>query len=134
MATFRRFEEIEAWKLARRLTREIYDISSRGPLARDSSLRDQLRRSAVSVMSNISEGYGRDGRREFLQFLSIGKGSIGELRSQFYAALDANLINAAEFERLHALAQRTAAAISGLMAHLRTTPFAGSKYLPALKP
>ena len=128
MGTFRTFEDIEAWQLARRLTKEVYLASGRGAFGREFSLRDQIRKSAVSVMSNVSEGFERDGRREFLQFLSIGKGSVGELRSQLYVALDAGLIVTAEFEALNLLAQRTASAIAGLMRHLRSTPVPGPKF------
>ncbi len=71
MATIRRLEEIEAWRKARELTREIYEISKHGSFSKDFGLRDQIRRASVSVMSNIAEGYERNGSREFIQFLSM---------------------------------------------------------------
>ena len=82
MATIRRFEDIEAWKKARELNREVYRITRGDLFARDFGLRDQIRRSSVSVLSNIAEGFERDGNAEFKQFLYIAKGSAGELRAR----------------------------------------------------
>ena len=73
MATLRRFEDFDAWQKARELTREVYGFSKTGPLARDFGLRDQMRRAAVSVMSNIAEGFERGGTAEFLQFLAVSR-------------------------------------------------------------
>ncbi len=88
MATIKRFEDIEAWQEARELVRELYRITSAGPFARDFGLKDQVRRAGVSIMSGIAEGFERDGNKEFLQFLSISKGSCGEVRSDLYVAED----------------------------------------------
>ena len=81
MATFQKFEDIEAWQRARELTREIYTASNENPFSKDFGLRDQVRKTSVSIMSNIAEGFERDGTKEFIQFLSVAKGSSGELRS-----------------------------------------------------
>lgn len=89
MSRIERFEDIEAWKKARELTKRIYEITDRGNLARDFGLKDQIKRSSISIMSNIAEGFERDGDNEFRQFLSIAKGSVGELKAQLYVALDA---------------------------------------------
>ncbi|MBM3123272.1 MAG: four helix bundle protein, partial [Chloroflexi bacterium] len=88
MPTFRRLEDIEAWRLARELAREVYAVSGRPPFDRDFALRDQVRRACVSVAANIAEGYGRGGSQEFLQFLAVAKGSVSEVRSHLYLALD----------------------------------------------
>ena len=88
MATFSSFEEIEAWKLSRVLANKIYKVSMDGSFSRDYKLKDQINGSSGSVMDNIAEGFERDGTREFIQFLAIAKGSIGETRSQLYRALD----------------------------------------------
>ena len=85
MANIERFEDLEAWKKARETTKAIYAATSGGKFSRDFSLRDQIRSSAVSVMSNISEGFERGGDKEFRQFLAIAKGSAGEVKSQLYA-------------------------------------------------
>ena len=77
MTTFQSFEEIEAWQKSRELNREIYAFSKEGPFSKDFGLRDQIRRASVSIMSNIAEGFERGGTGEFVQFLSIAKGSAG---------------------------------------------------------
>ena len=82
------FEELLAWQKARRITKEIYLVTSVGKFAGDYGLKDQIRRAAVSIMSNIAEGYERGGRSEFHQFLIVAKGSCGEVRSQLYVAYD----------------------------------------------
>ena len=82
------FESLRVWHDARRLTARIYECSRTGTFSQDFGLRDQIRRAAVSVMSNIAEGYERGGRKEYLQFLRIAKGSIAEVRSQIYTAQD----------------------------------------------
>src|SRR5688500_16284579 len=100
MATIERFEDIEAWKRARLLTKAVYDISNAGPFARDFGLRNQIRRAAVSAMSNIAEGFERGGDHEFIQQLAIAKGSCGEVRSQLYVAFDLNYVTEEVFQKL----------------------------------
>jgi len=79
-------------------------------------------------MSNIAEGYERDGTREFIQFLSVAKGSTGEVKSHLYAALDQGYITQTEFEILSALAAETGSMIAGLMAYLKQSGLKGIKY------
>jgi four helix bundle protein len=81
MATLHRFEDIDAWRKARELTREIYACSGNGDFSKDFGLCDQIRRAAVSIMANIAEGFDRGGTKELANFLSIAKGSIGDGRS-----------------------------------------------------
>jgi four helix bundle protein len=119
MATFQSFEEIEAWQNARKLTQDIYDVSNSGPFSKDFGLRDQIRRASVSVMSNIAEGFERDGIREFIRFLTIAKGSVGEVRSQLYVALGQDYITKETFDRLFDLASETARMIGGLIKYLK---------------
>ncbi|MBM3331468.1 four helix bundle protein [candidate division WOR-3 bacterium] len=130
MATFRSFEEIDAWKKARELTRRIYDVTSKGTFARDCALRDQIRRACVSVMANVAEGHGRGGTREFQQFLSMALGSAGEVGSHLYVALDQGYIDDRGFRELAGLAQENARLIGGLARYLRTTERKGSKFKP----
>jgi four helix bundle protein len=106
MATIERFEDIEAWKRARVLTRKIYAVSRTGAFARDFGLKDQMRRASVSSMSNIAEGFERDGTGEFIHFLTMAKGSSGEVRSQLYVALDENYITQDQFEDLYRMLRR----------------------------
>lgn len=130
MTTLRSFEEIEAWQLARQLTREIYQASAHGPFARDFGLKDQIRRAAVSIMSNIAEGFERGGNREFVQFLSISKASTGELRSQLYVALDVGHIDQSQFNHLVDLTLQISKRLGGLMKYLQQSSYKGSKYKP----
>jgi four helix bundle protein len=109
-----RFEDLIAWQKARGFVAEIYRATNIGEFARDWDLRGQLRRSAVSVMSNISEGFERNRPREFYHFLSISKGSCGEARSQLYVALDAKYLSQSDFDRLRTQAEEVSRIISGL--------------------
>ncbi|WP_211341427.1 four helix bundle protein [Desulfoglaeba alkanexedens] len=109
---------MEAWKKARELAREIYAISNEGAFARDFGLRDQIRRAAVSVMSNIAEGFERGGDVEFRRFLAIGKGSAGEVKAQLYVALDDGLIDQGTFDALYKMATETGSLIGGFMRYL----------------
>jgi four helix bundle protein len=100
MATVSRFEELKVWQAAERLVRAIYSATNEGGFAKDFGLKDQTRRSAVSTLSNIAEGFERGTNREFIQFLSIAKGSNGELRAQLYVALGQEYISQTAFESL----------------------------------
>ena len=82
MAKIKRFEDIESWKKSRELAKSVYRITLNQRFARDFGLRDQIRRASVSILSNIAEGFERDGDKEFIQFLSLAKGSCGEVRAQ----------------------------------------------------
>lgn len=128
MAKIERFEDIVAWQRARHLTTEVYKISNQGQFAKDFGLRDQIRRSAISIPSNIAEGFERNGRKEFIQFLSIAKASAGELRTQLYLASDLGYITEHEFKEVFALTEETSKLISGLMTYLQKSEFKGAKY------
>ena len=121
MTGFKSFEEIDAWKKARELTNGVYDASKHGSFAKDFGLCDQIRRASVSVMSNIAEGYERKGVNEFVHFLSIAKGSAGEVRCQLYIARDQDYIDGKTFTGLSTMAIETSRMIAGLMNYLRKT-------------
>ena len=87
------FEDLEIWKDARALTREVYQLTRDSKFLKDFGLRDQIRRAAISVMSNIAEGFERGGNQEFVQFLYVAKASCGEVRSQLYVALDQGYVD-----------------------------------------
>ncbi|MFL6547489.1 MAG: four helix bundle protein [Povalibacter sp.] len=108
------FESLRVWHDARELVRHIYSLTKRGGFASDFSFRDQIRRAALSVMSNIAEGHERGGTREFAYFLSIAKGSSGEVRSQLYAAEDVGYIEPAEAAKLRGMAAEVARKIQAL--------------------
>lgn len=98
MATFKKFEEIQAWQKAREITKKIYLMSNQGEFVRDFSLRDQMKRASVSIMANIAEGHGRRTKTEFANFLNIARGSAVELQSHLYVALDLAYISQIEFD------------------------------------
>lgn len=109
-----RFEDLIAWQKARSLTSEIYQITNLPEFTRDFGLRDQMRRSAVSIMANLAEGFERYRSTEFHQFLSIAKASCAELPSHVYVALDANYIGKISFEELMLAANEVARLVSAL--------------------
>ena len=118
MAAITRFQDIEAWQSGRALAGDVYALCREGDLARDFGLRDQMQRAAVSVMANIAEGFGRQGRKELIQFLKIARGSCTELQSHLYLALDAGLMTKAQFSDLQAQADKTGRKISGFIHYL----------------
>jgi four helix bundle protein len=112
--SIRRFEDLIAWQKARELTKEIYLVTAKGAFARDRGLCDQMRRAAVSIMSNLAEGFDRGSRPEFHRFLVIAKGSCAELRSQLYVAIDAGYLTSDSSPRLITMTEELARIISGL--------------------
>jgi four helix bundle protein len=109
-----RFEDFRAWQKARMLTAAIYRVSREGTFARDFSLRDQIRSAAISIMSNIAEGFERGKPSEFHQFLCIAKASCAEVRSQLYIALDAQHIDETRFAELMNLAEEVGRLLGAL--------------------
>jgi four helix bundle protein len=128
MAKIERFEEIEAWKLARRATRLVYDATGRGKFSGDFALVNQMRRASISILSNIAEGFERQGNKEFLQFLAVAKGSCGEVRSQLYIALDQDYIDNRTFSEISEVLVETSRTISGFMKYLQESALRGSKF------
>ncbi|MBB6431681.1 four helix bundle protein [Algisphaera agarilytica] len=118
MALAEEFEDLVAWQKARELNRAVYAITRQGEFARDFALRDQIRRAAISVMSNIAEGFDRRSRAEFKQFLGIAKASCAEVRAQLYIALDAGYVDRDEFARFKHQAMEVSRVIGGLMSSL----------------
>ena len=127
MARIDRFEDIEGWKLARRVCNRVYDVSSNGVFSKDFALVNQIRRASVSIMSNIAEGFERDGNKEFLQFLSVAKGSCGEVRSQLYIASDRGYVDETTFNEMSGILTETSKTLSGLMKYLRQSDEKGRK-------
>jgi len=128
MASIQKFEDIEIWQKARKLCNEIYSSTLKGSFEKDFKLRDQINGSSGSIMDNIAEGYERDGKLEFRQFLSIAKGSCGEVRSQLYRALDRKHITSEEFNTLKLQAEEISKQLKGFMNYLNTSEFKGAKY------
>lgn len=119
MAKIERFEDIVAWQKAREMVKDVYRESSEGKFAKDYGLRDQLRRAAVSVMLNIAEGFARKTSREFTQFLVVAHGSVAEVQSALYVALDQSYLSQAQFESLYKRADETSKLIMGFSNYLR---------------
>ena len=128
MATFKRFEDIEAWQKSRILSKKINTITTYPLYKDDPDLRRQLKRSSGSAMDNIAEGFERGGKKEFIQFLSISKGSVGETRSQLYRSIDNELISQQQFDELILIAEDVSKMLEGLMSYLRGSDLKGPKY------
>jgi len=128
MPTYNSFEDLPLWKSAKELAILIYKITSKGNFSRDSGLRDQIQRAAISVSSNIAEGFERGTKQEFIQFLYIARGSCGELRSQLSIAKDIGYLDNEEFDGLYNATKKVSKQISGFIDYLRTTHILGQKF------
>ena len=121
MAGFKKFEEIKAWQKARKAAKKIYEVTSKNNFSKDFSLRDQIRRSAVSIMANIAEGQGRNTDKEFANFLNIAHGSVAETQSHLYIALDLEYITQNDFAETYGLLDEIGKMTMALMKHLRNS-------------
>jgi len=119
MTTAKRFEDLEVWQGARDVVNAVYKASSNGAFARDYALRDQIRRAAVSIPSNIAEGFSRHSNKEFIQFLFISKGSAAEVQSQLYTALDQGYISQEAFDKIYGQIEVVAKQLSRLITYLQ---------------
>lgn len=128
MSGFKRFEDIEAWQLARVLCKLIYSYIQREKFSKDYSTVNQINKSSSSIMDNIAEGFERGGNKEFIQFLYIAKASCGELRSQLYRVLDRNYINEEEFKDLFDRSLTISKKLGALINYLRNSDYKGTKY------
>ncbi|WP_418602293.1 four helix bundle protein [Hwangdonia sp.] len=128
MATVKQFEDLDIWKLARILCKDINKIANSTELRKDYKLYSQIDGSSGSVMDNIAEGFERNGNKEFIQFLSISKASCGETRSQLYRVFDRNYINKDEFNKLYDQTIILGKMIGGFMNYLKKSDLKGSKY------
>ena len=128
MGKIQKFEDILAWQKARELTREVYAHSKTGVFAKDFGLKDQIQRASVSIMGNVAEGYDRGGDKEFIQFLSVSKGSCGEVKSHLYVALDQQYINSPQFNQLYNSADEVGRLLGGFMAYLKQSDLRGRKF------
>lgn len=131
MATFDDFEDIDAWQKARELTRMLYHESSHGAIAKDFGLKAQLRKSAVSIMSNIAEGFERSSPAQFIYFLKVAKGSAGELRSQLVVAHDVGFVDTCVYDQLRGRTIEISRMINGLIGYLqrRSKPPPGNNFI-----
>jgi len=123
-----KFEDLEIWIKARELCRFIFEITEEFPFNKDYKFRDQIRSASGSIMDNIAEGFERGGNKEFVQFLSIAKGSLGETRSQSYRAFDFKYISQDALDKINIQAINLSKKISSLMTYLKQSEFKGSKF------
>ncbi|WP_412475949.1 four helix bundle protein [Flavobacterium sp. TBRC 19031] len=128
MSTVQRFEDLEIWQEARRLSKEIIVISNTTELNKDFKLKAQLKNSSGYVMDNIAEGFERNGNGEFRQFLSIAKGSAGEARSQLYRVFDNNYISEEKLTLLIREYEKLSIKIHNFITYLNKKDFKGTKF------
>jgi four helix bundle protein len=128
MATINNFEDLEIWQFGREICQLVWSLFETTPLGKDYELRNQMNRSSGSIMDNIAEGFERNGRREFINFLSYSKGSCGELRAQLYRAFDRNHISNEEFELLKEKTIIESKKIGAFMSYLVKSDKKGSKF------
>ena len=121
MAAFKTFEEINAWQNARVLVKDVYAMTRRGDFSKDFGLKDQIQRAAVSICSNIAEGFERRGNKEFINFLWIAKGSAAEVCSQLYNARDLGYITDERFKTMYDSTKQ----VGGMLFNLITVLSAG---------
>lgn len=128
MATIKKFEDIEIWQLARKLNKEMYPFLKSLIETKNYELNKQMEKAAGSIMDNVAEGFERDGTREFIQFLAISKGSIGEIQFQLYRALDRNLISEEQFSKFQNDSILIGDKIGKFMNYLNASDFKGKKF------
>lgn len=128
MATITKFEDLKIWQLARILSKKVYALTNKEPLALDFRLKDQMRGSSGSIMDNIAEGFERGSRFEFINSLSISKGETGELKSQLYRSLDNAYISEAIFNELYQDADILTKKTTNFILYLNSTKFKGQKF------
>jgi len=128
MATINRFEDLHIWQKAREICQNVFELCKHENFARDFILKDQIKRSSGSVMDNIAEGHGRDGNTEFKHFLSIAKGSLNEVKSQLYRALDSCYIVTLEFNDVYEKCDKLAARIGKFIQYIKSSDYKGTKF------
>jgi four helix bundle protein len=128
VATITKFEDLEIWQEARKLSKEIIFLSKNTELKKDFKFNAQIKDSSGSVMDNIAEGFERNGNLEFRQFLSIAKGSAGETRSQLYRAYDNNYIDEEKLKYLITEYEKLSVKIHNFITYLNKKDFKGTKF------
>ena len=122
------FEDLRVFQSAKELTIRIYKITKEDPFGRDFALKDQIQRAAVSILSNIAEGFERGTNADFIRFLYISKGSCGEVRAQLIVAKSLQYINQRTFEDLTTLCRSVSSMIWSFINYLKRSPYPGPKF------
>jgi len=128
VATYERFEDLPVWREARTWAGQIYQLTRKGPFRDDWGLSQQIQRAAVSVMSNVAEGFERGSNREFIRYLFIAKGSTGEVRSQLYLALDLDYITQSEFQAAHRQCISISQQLGNFIGYLKNSEYQGAMF------
>jgi four helix bundle protein len=128
MAKIEKFEDLEIWQKARELNKQVLKIFKYPALSKDFEMVRHIKRTSGSIMDNIAEGFDRDGNTEFRQFLSISKGSVGELKSQLYRCIDAEYIEQIEFDNLYRLSDDISKMSASLISYLNNSELKGLKF------
>ena len=128
MGSIKSFKDIKAWQRGMQLTRDVYHATQKTPFSRDFPLRNQLWRAAISIPSNIAEGFEREGTKEFIQFLTIAKGSTGEVQTQLQIAFDVGYLTETQFKSMDSLCNELIFLISGFLRYLRSSGISGNKF------
>ena len=134
MAKVDKIEDIVVWQLAIELTNAIYTITNNNVFNKDFALRDQIRKSAISIPSNIAEGFERNSTNQFLYFLVIAKGSAGELRTQLLIAKNQNYISQSEFEKINKDALEVSKKLGAFITYLKEFKLKQSQNIKPLQP
>lgn len=121
MSKIEKFEDIQSWQKARELTKKIYKVTKKTQFFKDFSLRDQVRRTAVSIMANIAEGFARRTNKEFINFLTVAHGSAAELQSHLYVTLDEKYISELEFQDLYINTDEVSRMLQGFSTYLKNS-------------
>ena len=128
MSKVERFEDLKTWQLARELCQIIHKLTLKDQFSRDFKLVGQIKSSSGLIMDNIAEGFERDGNKEFIQFLSISKGSCGETRSQLYRALDSQYISQIEFDEAYKMTIEESKMLKSFIQYLKDSDMKGNKF------
>ena len=128
MSKIERFEDMKVWQLAREFCQLIHKLTLKDAFVKDIKLIGQIKGATGSVMDNIAEGFERDGNNEFIQFLSIAKGSSGEVRSQLYRAIDNEYISQEEFETTYEKSIECSKMLKGFIIYLKDSELKGTKF------
>ena len=114
-----RFEDIQGWQEARKLTKKVYELTNGFPFKKDLGLRGQVQEASVSIMANIAEGFDRQSKKEFSKFLNYASASASEVQSHLYVALDQKYISEEDFRVSYAQTQKTKSLINGFISYLK---------------
>lgn len=121
MAKVTRFEDLICWRKAKSLVNEIYDLTKVEPFSRDFALKNQIRRAAVSTMTNIAEGFARYHKKDFIRFLDISQSSASEVKSLLYIAYDQGYATSEQIKKIQALVEETRIVILGLLKYIKSS-------------